>query len=240
VSATRHRGLRPGDEDLFAPSQWPRLREATADLSWLLGRGYADAAALKLVGDRLALTERQRAEVMRCACPDAGLALRRARRVPPGALAGEPLLIDGFNLLTTLEVALSGGVVLGGRDGCFRDIASVHGSYHRVEETAPSLALLGDYAASLGVPRCLFYLDAPVSNSGRLKGLLLAAAAAGGWDWRVELVPSPDALLSVAPEVVVTADRVILDRCARHANLARGLIEAQVPGANVVDLGEAG
>jgi hypothetical protein len=41
------------------------------------------------------------------------------------AMRGELLYIDGFNLLTTLEVALSGGIVLLARDGALRDIAGV-------------------------------------------------------------------------------------------------------------------
>ena len=79
--ARAHRGPDPRDRDAFAPAAWPRLREAVADLSWLLTRGYAEASSLKLVGDRLALTERQRMAVRRCACADAA----RARRLGIGS-----------------------------------------------------------------------------------------------------------------------------------------------------------
>ena len=65
-----HRGPDPRDGDLFGPSYWPALREAVADLSWLLGRGYAPVSALKLVGDRWSLTERQRQAVRRAAFSD--------------------------------------------------------------------------------------------------------------------------------------------------------------------------
>ena len=80
------------------------------------------------------------------------------------------LLLDGYNVLTTIEAALSGGVVLACRDGCYRDMASIHGTYRKVEETPPALMLIGKIAAELGVASCLWYLDSPVSNSGRLKG----------------------------------------------------------------------
>ncbi len=47
--------------------------------------------------------------------------------------------VDGLNVITTLEVALAGGVLLIGRDGCMRDMASFHGNY-RVVEDAPHAA----------------------------------------------------------------------------------------------------
>ena len=55
-----HRGPDPRDDDAFGPHAWPALRQAVAELSWLLERGYASTSALKLVGDRWSLTERQR------------------------------------------------------------------------------------------------------------------------------------------------------------------------------------
>ena len=64
-----HRGPHPEDAGLFAPAAGPGLRAATADLSWLLSRGYASPSAMKIVGDRYALDARQRMAVMRCSSP---------------------------------------------------------------------------------------------------------------------------------------------------------------------------
>lgn len=234
--ARMHRGPDPRDAEQFAESQWPRLRAAVADLSWLLGRGYAEVSALKLVGDRYALTERQRRAVMRSACSDAALARRAAHRVGPGALLGRRLWIDGFNVLTTVEAALGGAVVLRGRDGSYRDLAGVHGTYRKVEETRPAIGLIGAALDGLVVGSCLWYLDSPVSNSGRLRSLLLEAAAGAGRAWSVELVMNPDPLLIGSGEVVATADSAILDRCAAWFPLARAVIDAAVPRAHLIDL----
>ncbi len=137
----KHRGPGPQDYAWFGAGARPNLVAAVSDLSWLLSRGYAEPSALKLVGDRYRLVERQRAAVIRSACSDAARADRRSRQVEPGSLGGQPLRIDAFNLILTLESALGGGVVLGGRDSCYRDLASVHGTYRRVEETRPALEL---------------------------------------------------------------------------------------------------
>jgi len=59
-----HRGPHPADEKLFAPIAIANIRLALADFSLLLTKGYAEKSALKLVGDRFSLTERQRLAVM--------------------------------------------------------------------------------------------------------------------------------------------------------------------------------
>lgn len=232
----KHRGPHPEDARLFAPAAWPALRQATADLCWLLSRGYSDHSALKLVGDRYDLVARQRTAVGRCSCSDTASARRQAHRVGPEQLHGRPLWLDGYNVLTTVESALAGGVVLSARDGTYRDMASMHGSYRKVAETTPALELVGRVTAALNADECLWYLDRPVSNSGRLKQLIEDLAAAEGWRWRVELVQDPDALLARTDQVVASADSAILDRCAAWFNLARESILRHVPEARVVEL----
>ncbi|MDB5297887.1 MAG: hypothetical protein JWO31_3870, partial [Phycisphaerales bacterium] len=76
-----HRGPHPDDGRLFHPDRWPALRTAAAELSWLLSRGYGEVAALKVVGDRHALSARQRSAVRRAACTDDQLARRAAAAV---------------------------------------------------------------------------------------------------------------------------------------------------------------
>ncbi|OJW19925.1 MAG: hypothetical protein BGO49_10370 [Planctomycetales bacterium 71-10] len=228
-----HRGPAPGDREWFGVEARPALASAAADLSWLLSRGYAEPSALKLVGDRRRLVERQRAAVARCAAADAAVADRRARRVEPEALRGRPVRIDGFNLILTLESALGGAVVLGARDGCYRDLASVHGTYRRVEETRPALEMAARALGRWGIGPCAWLLDAPVSNSGRLAAMLREVDPG----WSAEVVPDPDPVLRLPGPAVATADSGVLDRCGPWLNLARLIVDAEVPGAFVVDLG---
>ncbi|MCI0343335.1 MAG: DUF434 domain-containing protein [Planctomycetales bacterium] len=233
-----HRGPHPGDRGAFGPEALPALRAAVADLSWLLSRGYAAPSSVKLVGDRHGLTARQRIAVQRSACADADSAGRRARELAAPALAGATLLLDGWNVLTTVEAALGGGLVLVGRDGAWRDLASVHGTFRRVEETGPALALLGETLEAHGVARAVWYLDRPVGNSGRIRAALLRLAAERGWPWEAELVPDPDRVLAAASGTVATSDSAILDRCVRWTNLAREAVARGAPGAWVVDLSD--
>ena len=232
-----HRGPHPQDAELFAPAVLPRLRGAVGDLSWLLTRGYALPGALQVVGNRYELQARQRQAVTRSACSDEALGRRRAAEAPAAALAGATLFVDGYNVLTTVEAALGGAVVLLGRDGACRDIAGVHGTYRHVEETLPALRRVGRFLAATRVGRCEWLLDAPVSNSGRLKATIESAAREAGWPWAVRVVGDPDEELAAAEDAVVaTADAGILQRCRRWVALTREVIGGGVPGARVIDL----
>lgn len=239
--AIHRRARSTGDERLFGPDALPALRAAVGDLSWLLTRGYSGDAALKLVGDRHDLSARQRMAVLRSSCSDQARADRQARRVEPEALAGEALAIDGLNALITVESALAHGLVLRGRDGALRDLAAVHGAYQQVLETSFAVEAIArllhgpasgaDALASAGPSRVVWYLDRPVSGSGRLRALLLAVAERRGLPWEVELVNHPDPILARAPGVVATSDAWVLDRCARWIDLLASLLaRGSAPG----------
>jgi hypothetical protein len=232
----RHRGLHPEDRALFSREALPGLRAACTELSWLLDRGYPPVSSLKLVGDRHQLTARQRSAVSRAACADSLRDARAAKRVASAQLRGVTLQLDGFNVLTTLEVALGGGVVLGSRDGTLRDIAGVHGSYRRVQETEAALRLVAAFTRERGVEQCVWLLDRPVSNSGRLRSFMEELAATEQLAWSVELVPDPDRVLIGSTHVIASADGEVLDGCTRWHNLTREIVDTRVPDAYVVDL----
>ena len=239
--ARAHRGPDSRDARLFADDQVPALRTAVAELSWLLSRGYVNPSAAKLVGDRHGLRDRQRVAVRRAACSDDALNDRAARRVPLEDLVGRAVTVDGFNVVTTAEAALGGGVLLRCRDGVVRDMASMHGNYRRVAETGPALSLIRDVLDAANPAAVRWLLDRPVSNSGRLAGLIRAAA--GGRNWTAECLPDPDPLLCENAGggsggggfVAATADGGVLDRCGPWCDLAAA-VAAAVPGARVIDL----
>lgn len=233
----RHRGQHPEDPKLFAENWIPILRQAVHDLSWLLSNGYPDSASLQLVGNRFRLTERQMSAVMRCACSLEALQNRQRSMMQSAEIIGETVAIDGYNLLITLESALSGGVVLLGRDGAYRDLASIHRTYRHVEETLPALQLIGETLQSLGVQHVEWYFDSPVSNSGRLKTMLLELAQAKGWSWQAELVFNPDKTLITLPHVLITSDSWILDQSTRWFNLLDYLIKNKIQEVNLKELG---
>jgi len=152
---------------------------------------------------------------------------------------------------------MSYGLIFKGRDGCFRDLASIHGTYRKVEETIPALQLIAAFLAETRIAEALWLLDSPVSNSGRLKTLIAQLARENKWPWEIRLTISPDAELSsplTVPSsqfpanrqlptdnrqltaIVVSTDSVILDACQKWTNLAAEIITRKQPSATIIDL----
>lgn len=230
-----HRGPHPEDDDLFAPSERPRLRRAVHDLSWLRTRGYGENAALKLVGDRYRLRRRQRNAVARSACTDEQRAHRRAARCSLGALSGEVLEIDGFNVVITLEGAIGGAYLFRGRDEAYRDVNPVQGTYRIVEETQQALRAVYRAVSEADLDAAVWRLDAHVSNVGRLRDRIQAArpATLGGEALVQEKV---DDALADTSHPVATSDSAILDRSAVWCALEPAALRHSSGQVHVCDL----
>ena len=232
----RHRGPHPADAELFGADELPKLRRAVAELCWLLSRGYKMTSSLKLVGDRHGLRERQRLAVSRSACSDEDRQRRRDHCIGVERLKDQQLVVDGFNLIITIEASLSGGPLLVGVDDCIRDLSSVHGSYRSVEETDRAITMIGEALDRLGPVSVHWLLDQPVSNSGRLAAKITDLAADANWPWSVEVVFNPDAAIVASSAVAITSDSMILDRVEQWADLKTYLLEREVSEAWIVDL----
>ncbi len=220
----RRRGPHPEDKDLFSSSHLVHLRSAVLELSWLLSKGYALHSTLELVGNHYQLTQRQRLAVSRVVCSDENRQLRQEKCLPLEKIKDEQLLIDGFNLLITIETALSGGIVLRCRDGCIRDIAGIHGSYHPINETRQAIELIGMALESFNPQEVLWLFDKPISNSGRLVMMVRDIAKEHGWHWQADVNINPDKAILSANKIAITSDSMILDGINQWVNLGSYLV----------------
>ena len=232
----QHRGAHPTDKFLFSDDQLPVLREAVSELSWLLTRQYTLASSLKLVGDRHSLSARQRQAVSRAACSDESLDRRIQHCVALEEIKNEKVIVDGFNLIITVEAALGGAVLLVCRDNCIRDLASVHGSYRSVQETESAISLVGEVLETFKPASVAWLLDRPISNSGRLARKILDIAAGHNWSWNVGVVFNPDTTIISSTSIAITSDSSILDQVWRWVNLKSYLVEHHLPESSMLDL----
>ena len=232
----KHRGAHPEDAKLFTPAHIAELRQAIEHLSYLLSRDYPFAASIKLVGDRFRFSERQRQALQHSVSSRQAVELRRKTQLPLNELAGKQVIIDGYNQLIPIECALSGAPLFIGLDGCYRDIASIHSTYRKVEETLPAIELIGSTLQQFGVEKTVWVLDSPVSNSGRLKMMLLEVAAQKGWNWDVLLEHNPDKYITQHDMVALSSDSWVLDRAKSWVNFTAYIIDTYIKDAWIMDL----
>jgi len=229
---TVRRGYEPKDAQQFGPKSLDKLNAAARELRFLLNRGYDVKSASTFIGNHHLLSERQRLALARMTSTDEALARRRQKEL---SQAPGELVLDGFNTIITLEVALSGSLLLSGMDGTLRDLAGLRGTYRIVDKTIKAVELLLSRLEALRVNKAVFYLDQQVSNSGRLRTLLLEKAEGRAVEAQAQLHPSVDGVLSRMGNVV-TSDAIILDKCKSWYNLNRPLLESAVPDAWILRL----
>jgi len=231
----RNRGKEGRDDYLFG-SQFmcDTLKEAVSDVCYLLSRGYAEKSSVALVGNRYWLNARQQRALQGMVASEDQIQKRKLTMLSKEKLHGQDIIVDGFNVLIVLESALSGGYVFKGKDTCLRDLSGVHGTYKRVQQTEKVMQLVGNFLKDCGVKHVLWLLDKPVSNSGRLKLLLLEIAQKKEYNWEVDLEYSPDKILAESERVAISSDAWILNHAHRWFNLSMHIIENHVPEANLV------
>lgn len=228
------RGYVPQDLVEFGPKYREAMGRAAQEVGYLVNRGYDIKPASTFVGNHYMLSERQRMALARIISPDGMIAKRLESEIPKSEPPAQ-VLIDGFNLIVTLEVALSGSLLIEGMDGTFRDLAGLRGTYRIVDKTELAVDAMLRYMDQAGIRRARIFLDQPVSNSGRLRQLIRERSAGYKIQAEAELRPDVDRSL-YGCEAVVTSDAIILNNCASWFNMGRWIIEALVPEAWVYRL----
>lgn len=228
------RGFVPTDEKEFSSLETGRLSQAQEEICYLLDRGYQIEKIVTFVGNHYQFTARQRLALTRASSPALDVESRKSKQIS-GSLKGRTVYIDGFNLVITLEAALSRSTLLLCMDGTVRDLCGLHGTYRLIDKTYTALSLIWDTLSERKAEKAVFYLDAPVSNSGRLKQEIIRTAGERGIPAEVETVPNADVLLW-EKDGVVTTDAIILNRCRGWVNLAAEIIQERLPEQKVIDL----
>lgn len=228
-SCNARRGFVPEDMRQFTGEALEKLKKAADDTRYLLNHGYAVKDATTFVGNHYCLSERQRLALARGISSDADVEARRKKEC-----ACREAHIDGFNTIITLEMALSRSPLLRCMDGTIRDLAGLRGTYRIIEETGAAVRLILEELAGRNVERAVFYLDSPVSNSGRLKALIYEVAGEYSVETEVAVIPDVDRTLQKLPGVV-SSDAIILNHCESYMNIMPGIVDG-LEGAWLIEL----
>lgn len=237
---TANRGFDAEDSRWFSKEEIVRLKKAHKEIFWLLNKGYNINSIMNFVGGHYQFSIRQRQALKRSTGCEKAIQKRLSKIIPcenikDDNIYDDNIYIDGFNLIITIEVALSNGVLVIGNDAVVRDIAGIQGSYRLIDKTDKALEIIGKALDHFKAKNVKFFLDAPVSNSGRLKERILLHSISWRCSTSVELVPNADKLLCDMGRIA-TSDSIILDECKSWFNLARKIIEDYIPDARVVNL----
>lgn len=233
----RNRGKNTGDDTLFgSEKQLSKLKLAVEDMQYLLSREYPEKAASDLVGNRYRLKTRQIQALRGASASTVQLHNRQLKHVGTSDLKDKTVYLDGFNVLILLESLLSEAYVFEGLDGCIRDLSGVHGTYKRVNQTLRAVELVASFYRKNQIHQLVWIFDQPVSNSGRIKQIILEFAEEHHLNWEADLQYNPDKFLAESSAIIISSDAWILDHCKEWFNLIGYLITEEDLPANLIKM----
>ena len=233
MSKTTRRGYVQSDEKEFRSDNLIKIYKAAEELLYLLNRGYKIKGASTFIGNHYLLSERQRLALVRGISKSEDIIMRKSKEVTNISDVKE-IHIDGFNTIITLEVALSNSIIIKSMDGTIRDLAGLRGTYSVIDKTEIALKLIGKFLLEHKIQKAIFYLDKPVSNSGRLKMKILQILKNFEIEIEVENIDNVDSVLK-SKNNVVSSDAIILDNCISWVNLNKYIIEEKILNDNCID-----
>ncbi len=228
------RGYVSTDEKEFCNKNLELLKRAQLDICMMLERGYPIKSLSTFVGNHYLLSERQRLAIVRATSLSKDIEKRRNKLVRDN-LKGRTVYIDGLNLIITLEVALSGSTIIKCMDGTIRDLAGLRGTYKLIDKTDTAICLIGEKLEEMEIHEVTFYLDSPVSNTGRLKLRMLELLSKYSYNVKVDLVRNADTILETKNNVI-TSDAIILNKCESWINLAYEILSEKLHKLKYIDL----
>jgi len=201
------RGFCEDDEKSFKGDGLLKIKKAGEDVKYLLNKGYKVKQATTFVGNHYALSERERLSLARGVASDDNIIARNQKFKLEDL---DTVYIDGFNAIIPMESLLSGSVLFKCQDGAIRDLADLRGSYKIIDKTEKAIRLILEKLQDLKVNKAIIHLDKPVSNSGRLKTLILEISKDYNVEVEVILLDAVDKSL-YGKENVISGDCMVMD-----------------------------
>jgi hypothetical protein len=203
------------------------LQKPSEDFRYLLNRAYSRKAALELVGNRYQLTSDQRHLLHRGVFSDTDSKGRQKKKISPNQIPGCDLIIDGYNVLITIEAGLSGRPLIFGDDGFIRDISGLSGNFQKTETTMRALEHLLNVLKGMKPRQALFLFDSPISRSGELALEVRGRMQKENLPGDAMAVRVPEKILIGFPGIVATSDTAIVDRSHKVVDLAGYVLSRQ-------------
>jgi len=227
---------------LYGIESIPRIRvgirkelvEAAKDLLYLLNRGYGRKSSLNLVTSRYRLSKVERLLLYRGIYPYEVSKIRYSKMV--NDIENLSIVIDGFNVLSTVQSALLSDTLILCTDNFIRDIAATVRKIKVSPLLLSSLVIVISYLAREKVRYALFVYDSQVSRSLEICNLTKKILETMNVNGNCILANRTDKyLMSFDNYVVASSDSVILDKVGRLYDVG-GKIALNVAPEDVISI----
>jgi len=194
-----------------------KIEEAAHDLRFLLNRNYRKKNALEFISNKYLLNKQERNLLARSIFSRKKSSERKDKLVNINEIQGKLLILDGYNVLITVESILRSDLdsVILCDDGVIRDLEAVFGKYKFNKFTEPALIRIFSLISEFKPLKVIFFLDSPVSFSGKLAMLAEKIIDEKRIEGQVRLSNNVDMeikkLAGEKDAIIATGDSAIID-----------------------------
>jgi hypothetical protein len=194
-----------------------KLQDASNDLRFLLNRGYRKVMAINFVGNHYLLDKNERNFLNRTVFSLNKSRFRKSKVIPICKIKGNTLLVDGYNVLISIEsICSDDDSIIISDDGVMRDVNAVFGKYKFREITENALNSIVSLIRVYQPKDVKVFYDKPVSYSGKLAKLteriMLNHGIIGNAETDVNVDYQLIKLSHKTSGVVATSDGIIMDK----------------------------
>jgi hypothetical protein len=202
-----------------------KIKKAAEDLKYLLDRDYNKRTALNLVVNHYKSSDSERNYLQRYVFSDRDIELHMSRLYPIEKIAMGDVIIDGYNVLVTVEAILGGKELVKGMDGFLRDNSAIFSRYIFDKNTKKALKktvlTLKEY-----MPRSvLFLFDSQMSHSGELASYVRCKLNELGLSGDARTSRIVDKEIVDMNGITVTTDSIIIEKVDRVVDIGSAIYE---------------
>jgi len=190
-----------------------KLSEPAMDIRYLLSRGYKRKSAITFVSNHYLLTEPERHILTRLVFSPQRADHRNKKKLECSQLKGCDVLVDGYNVLITIETAFKNEPLWFADDGFLRDTSGIFSNHKITDATCMAVDEMLSTLSILKVRSANILLDSQMSNSGILAEIIRKRSKDHTFkaDTRTSKHVDHDLREAGKDAVIATADSVIVD-----------------------------
>jgi hypothetical protein len=203
------------------------LKEAIIDMRYLLNRGYNRKTAADYITSRYKLSKEERAIIFRAVYPDEQAKSRLKKLINIEEVAGNTLLIDGFNNIITIENALRGAILIKCDDGLIRDISYTSRKFKMTQYTETAIMLIFETLRMCRAKESIFFFDEQISFSGEIASKIRQKMREEGVNGDARTSKRNDTEIISKGGIIASSDSLIMERANKIFDLAGYIINSK-------------
>lgn len=166
-------GSLPGAGPVFSePALKERLLKPARDIRSILRWGYPKFATIRFVADHSQLSAEERHILTRVIMPPDKVVSRVRKKIACNGIRDRDLLLDGYNVLLSVDSLLKNEPMWFCDDGYIRDTRYYFSKAKQAEDIGEALDLVLEFISEARPKSLTFLLDAQISRSGELAGFI--------------------------------------------------------------------